>query len=277
MTAGPISWRVVRLIAGNSLAEMARQKLPAALVLVAAGLVLGVRGLQEFNFGMPELKFMADFGFGALAVPGLILTVLVTAQTLLGEVESRTALTLLAKPVSHADFVVGKLLAVLALTGAFCASVTALLFLMLGWRAHTLVAADPELAAVGVGHLLPWGKLAVVALAQWLKLSVLAAAVLLIASFARSLLYTVTTGFLVLAIGQLQHFALEAATRAGGGAGGWLTRVGLLALPDFQTFELLDQLDSLDALRFAGVVAYAGAYLVGYTALAAYAFRRREI
>ena len=67
---------------------------------------------REFNFGSSELKFIADFGFGGMTVFGSALAIIVTAQLFLGEIEHRTAMTLLAKPVYRSEFVLGKFLGV---------------------------------------------------------------------------------------------------------------------------------------------------------------------
>ncbi len=37
-------------------------------------------GLREFNFGAAELKFIADFGLGAIGLAGTVLAALATAQ-----------------------------------------------------------------------------------------------------------------------------------------------------------------------------------------------------
>ena len=70
MSAVPFSPRRMWLIAHNTLREAARQKLFAFLLLLALALVLGARWFRDFNFGAPELKFLADCGFGAMAFFG---------------------------------------------------------------------------------------------------------------------------------------------------------------------------------------------------------------
>lgn len=267
---------VIGLIARNTLAEAIRQKLLAALVLVAAVLVLGVQGLREFNFGAPELKFIADFGLGALSVFGPILAITATTQLFLGELEHRTAHTLLAKPVRRTDFIAGKLLAVLALNALFCGVVTGLLLLVLRQREAALWAEHPESFAAGA-EAFPHLQVAFAAAAQWLKLAVLSAWVLLLASFARTQLYTLIAGFLVLAICQLQSLAQQ----TWGRSLHWAPQLAAAAIswvfPDFQVFELSDRLGAIDAACGARVVAYGGAHLLALTILAAIAFRQREL
>ena len=119
MKTVPFSPVRMLLIAQNTLREAARQKLFHFLLFLAFALVLGARWLRDFNFGAPELKFLADCGFGAMAFFGAALTVTATAQLFFSEIENRTALTLLAKPVWRAEFVLGKLLGLAALVGGF--------------------------------------------------------------------------------------------------------------------------------------------------------------
>ena len=118
MSAVPFSWGRVRLIAAVTLREALRQKLVAVLALIAVGLVAGVRALRDFNFGASELKFIADFGDGAIAGFGAVLTVTLTAQLFFSEIENRTALTLLAKPVWRTEFLMGKFLGVVVVAAA---------------------------------------------------------------------------------------------------------------------------------------------------------------
>ena len=60
------SFRRVRLIARHTLGEALRLRLTLLLALIGGALVIGALGLREFNFGSAELKFIGDFGLGAL-------------------------------------------------------------------------------------------------------------------------------------------------------------------------------------------------------------------
>ncbi len=266
------------LIARNTLREASRQRLFQFLVLLALALVLGARWLRDFNFGAPELKFLADCGFGAMAFLGSALTIAATAQLFFSEIDNRTALTLLAKPVWRAEFILGKLLGVAALTAVFCALLTGLLSLVLAWREAELAALAPEAVTTGGG--VSHAMVALGGLMQWLRLLVLAAFTLLVASFAQSQLFSVVTGFLVLVVCHLQHLAQESYARAGSAAGMLLSALISAVFPNFQVFLLVDSLSGADLPAVGDVirvVLYGAGYAAAAAALAILSFRRREI
>ena len=278
MNSVPFSLRRTWLIALNTLREAARQKLFAFLLLLALGLVLGARWFRDFNFGAPELKFLADCGFGAMAFFGAALTIAATAQLFFSEIENRPALTLLAKPVWRTEFVVGKFLGVAALAAAFCGLLTVLLAAVLWWREGQLMEEFSENFAQG--RAVSYGLLALAGFMQWLKLAVLAAFALLVASFAQTQLFTVVTGFFILVICHLQYLAQDAYARSGS----WLGQMvgGFIAgiFPNFQVFALADSLAAADAppaAHVARVAIYALGYIVVACGLAVFSFRQREI
>ncbi|HVU24259.1 MAG TPA: ABC transporter permease subunit [Opitutus sp.] len=284
MTAdGPAAGRVVAfspgrawLVAQSTLRDAMRQRMLAAVVLMAMALVAGAQWLRAFNFGSSELKLIADFGWGTMAFFGGVLTIAAGAQLLLGEIESRAIATVLAKPVRRSEFVVGKWLALAVIAGTFCAILTGVLAAVLGAREAALAAEYPE--ALGGGVRTTAAALGAAALVQWLKLVLLAALVLLLASFARSQVFVITTGVLVWVICELQYVAHEAAARGGAGfARGLAEFIGLI-LPDFQRFELIAEPGgAVDGERLLRLALYAAGYVVVAGALTVLSFRRREI
>src|SRR5688500_10541135 len=176
----PFSFRRTLLIAQNTLLEASRQKLLNFLVFLALGLVLGARWFRDFNFGAPELKFLADCGFGAMAFFGAALTIAATAQLFFSEIENRTALTLLAKPVWRSECVVGAFLGSAMLAGIVCALLTMLLVAVLWWREGELMREFPD--SFPQGRVVSYSLVLLAGLLQWLKLAVLAAFTLLVAS-----------------------------------------------------------------------------------------------
>lgn len=274
----PFSFGRLGLIAGNTFLEAVRQKLFLFLLLLAIGLVASALFFREFNFGSSELKFIADFGFGALVFFGSALTIATTAQLFFSEIENRTALTLLAKPLWRAEFVFGKFLGVFAVIGVFCALTIGLMMALLFHREGQLMEINPE--AFESGRLIAYGDLLVVGLLQWLKFGVLTAIVLLIASFSNTNLFTVVTGFFVLVICHLQYLARDAWGNVDNALIGLVVQGLSLVFPNFQLFNLADEIgqgagvDGDVALRVAG---YGLAYIAVIGGLAVYSFRNREI
>ncbi len=274
----PFSFNRLGLIAGNTFLEAVRQKLFLFLLFLAVGLVASALFFREFNFGSSELKFIADFGFGALIFFGSALTIATTAQLFFSEIENRTALTLLAKPLWRAEFVFGKFLGVFAVIGVFCALTIGLMMALLFHRETQLMEFNPE--AFEAGRLISYGDLLIVGLLQWVKFGVLTAIVLLIASFSNTNLFTVVTGFFVLVICHLQYLARDAWGNVDNFLVGAVVQALSLVFPNFQLFNLGDQIGQgagVDGGVALSVAGYGLAYIAVMGGLAVYSFRSREI
>jgi len=274
MNTVPFSLRRVGLIAGVTLREALRQKLLHALVLIAAGLVLGVRGLRDFNFGVSELKFIADFGDGAIAGFGAALTIALTAQLFFSEIEHRTALTLLAKPVWGMEFIIGKFIGVVVVAVAFCGLLTATLAGVLWQRQLALQVDQPE--AWAAVHAVHFGALWVAAYLHALKLALLAAGTLLAASFAQTQIFAVMAGGAGFVICHLQGLAQSAYERDGASLMTVPATLIHWLFPDFLRFTLAAD-GAWTWSGLAQVTVYAGAYVAVALALAVRSFREREV
>ena len=102
--------RNVFLISANTLRETLRQKLMILVALVALALVLSSKYLLSLDLGHEQLRFVFDFGSGALGFFGSIIAVVATCQIFHSELENKTVITLLSKPVGYAQFAAGKFL-----------------------------------------------------------------------------------------------------------------------------------------------------------------------
>ncbi|AKC83086.1 hypothetical protein IMCC26134_10400 [Verrucomicrobia bacterium IMCC26134] len=274
----PFSFSRLALIASNTFLEAVRQRLFNFLLLLAVGLVASAQFFRDFNFGSSELKFIADFGFGALVFFGSALTITTTAQLFFSEIENRTALTLLAKPIWRAEFVFGKFVGVFAVIGVFCALTIGLMMALLWHREGQLMTIDPE--AFASGRIVRYGDLFIVGVLQWLKFGVLSSIVLLIATFSNSNLYTVVTGFFALVICHLQYLARDSWSNVDNLMLRVLVQVLGLIFPNFQLFNLGDEIGqgaALDPLLAGRVAVYAVVYIAVIGGLAVYSFRNREI
>ena len=267
----------VAVLAEQAFRDAVRQRVFQFTTLVAAVLVLGSLGLRELDFGGAELKFVADFGQGALTLFGAVLTIVTTVQLLGGELENRTVLPVLARPVRRSEYICGKFIGAWAVVAVFCAVVTGLLLLALWLRAAALPTGPGE-TPLGVAQA-PYLGVVLGGVLQTVKFGLLTAIVLLIASYAQTNLFAQAASFLVLAVCHLQYLARDA-WQAGQG---WLERLGGgvvgLLFPNFQLFglEFADG-DTGAALMLAGRVALYGVlYGAVFLGLAVWSFRRREI
>ena len=274
MTTVPFSIGRTGLIAAVTLREALRQKLVGLLALLAMGLVAGVRALRDFNFGAPELKFIADFGDGAIAGFGAVLTIVLMAQLFFGEVENRTALTLLAKPVWRTEFLLGKFLGVLVVIAVFCVTLTATLAVVLWQREAALRLEQPE--AFAAGGAVNYGALVVEGWLQGLKLMLLAAGTLLVACFAQTQIYAVMMGFAGFVICHLQAFAHGAYERSGASVMMVPAKVIRWIFPDFQLFAL-EAGGEWSAVGVTRLTLYAAGYAAVALGLAVRVFRQREV
>ena len=271
----------IGVIAANTFLEAVRQKFFNSLLLIAIALVASSTFFQQFDFGASELKFIADFGFGALFFFGAILAITVTTQLFFNEIENRTALTMLAKPVHKLDFLAGKLLGVQLLMLAFVLTLCCVLAGILYWRELALIGQAAP-GAFDEGGILRYSDIFLFGFLQWLKFGLLGAITLFVASFSNTNIYTIIMSLCILVVCQLQYIARDAYADIEHGLGRLLVQGLSLIFPNFQLFNVGDQLLFLDQERLPGltviqVALYAGIYIVGFTLLAHLSFRRREI
>lgn len=267
-------------IARITFLEALRQRFLAFLLVLAAAFTLGSLPLRTIDFGHGELKFLADLGFGALLLFGSVLAVVLPAQLLYGEIDNRTALTLLAKPVGRGEFLLGKFFGTWAVLGVFTAVLTLLVGVILvgrepivAARALSLQLTPPEVDIAGLFQH---------ALLQWLRLGIVAALALLVGALAQTFLYTVVVGSMAVLAGQLVWIAQDALNRPEGSA---LLRGGLWVttrlFPNLQGYNIGEPLvlepASVPEGTVVSLVAAAVAYLAIILFLACAAFRRREI
>ena len=203
-----------------------------------------------------------------------------TAQLFFSEIDNKTALTLLAKPLSRAEFLLGKFFGAWAVLGVFIVVLAGLQGIVLWAREQELIALAEQsgkipatFSVVGLGQLV---------LMQWLRLGVVIAIVLAISALARTFLFAVVVGSLAVVAGQLQWIAQDAFLRPTDSpvyaAFLW---VSTRLIPNLQQFNLADALvlgssavedGALIAVGLSGL-----AYLVAYLTVGALIFRRREI
>lgn len=270
----------VRLIAGNTFLEAVRQKFFNALLIISIALVVSSTFFQQFDFGTGELKFVLDFGFGALFFFGSILSIAATTQLFFSEIENRTALTMLAKPIYRLEFLLGKFLGASMLMLIFTTVILLVLSGILYWRETELMTrlGDEFIQ----GRLIRYEDLISFGLLQWIKFSILSAITLFIASFSNTNLYTIVVSFFMLIICQLQYIARDAYISIENVFVRGLVRLLSFVFPNFQLFNVGDQLvfNSDEILSQSTILMIAGyglIYMIVFTLLAQINFKKREI
>src|SRR6059058_3736145 len=101
--------RVIGSIALNVFRESVRDKVLYNLVFFAVMLIAVSYLLGELTAGQ-DVKIIKDLGLAAMSVFGLFIAVFIGIGLVSKEVERRSIYSLLAKPISRQQFIVGKYL-----------------------------------------------------------------------------------------------------------------------------------------------------------------------
>lgn len=226
---------------------------------------------------------------GTMMVFSSMFGIVATALLIPGDIEDRTLYTILCKPVPRLDYLVGKLLGVIAVI--FIAMVVMDFLLVttlhfrteaklmeateymkkIGYPEEDLAAGRAEIAAHGPTLILQYGVLA-----HFLKASVIAAVALLISTFSTSTIFTIATSAMIWIIGSFQSVAREGlfADSLSGGDPNMAERVVSnfvsLVFPDFKLFESIadgavraENVLHTDMAQLGGfAVIYIGIYVV---------------
>ncbi len=120
----------IAAIALNTFREGVRQ--PAFYILTGAGavLLLGSIYFTLFSFG-EEAKMVKDMGLATITLLGLVIALFTSSSVVADEIDKKTALTVLCKPVSRPQFVVGKFLGVVLTAAAAMAAMAVALIVAL--------------------------------------------------------------------------------------------------------------------------------------------------
>ena len=279
-------------ITANTLTELTRLKV-FYVILGFALLLIGNSAFMARMTFQQEFQVLKDIALGSISVLTSLLAVVATARLLPQDLEDRTVYTILAKPVSRFEYLLGKLAGVLLLLAISTAVMASLFFLVLYVReqsvlhetARQMARAPAEQLSDALrsvreagfnANLLP--GLGVI----YLKACVLASLTLFVSTFATTNIFTVVTMLFVYFIGHLQGTAREYWLQTNGG--GTITR-GLLAFialvfPDLQIFNLVDDIvagTAIPAAIFERTALLGTFYTTVYLLLALAVFARKEL
>lgn len=181
----------VWVIASNVLREVLRDRV-LYLGLLFAVVILGATLLLPEVSAGSEGKILLDLGIALIGLFGLVVAVFVGTGLLNKEIEKRTVLVLIAKPMSRTEFIVGKHLGLSTVLAILVALMTAVFFIVMSWKQIDY----------------PLGSLVVAAVYLLLELSLITAVAILFGVFTSSLIATLLT----LAVYFMGHFSQNLVT-----------------------------------------------------------------
>ncbi|MDX9731800.1 MAG: ABC transporter permease [Bdellovibrionales bacterium] len=101
--------RSVLIIAGNTFREVIRDRILYGLIVFALMLLFLSLALGQLTFD-ENIRLSANFGFTGIHIAIVVLAVFVGSTLVSKEIDKQTILTLLARPISRAQFILGKAL-----------------------------------------------------------------------------------------------------------------------------------------------------------------------
>jgi ABC-type transport system involved in multi-copper enzyme maturation permease subunit len=250
----------IHTLAVNTVREAVRSKvlyvlLFFALVLIGTGVLLSTLSYVERE------RILQDIGLASIRLFGAAIALLVGVGLIHKEVDRRTIFTILSKPVSRTEFLLGKF-AGLVVTLWIQVAIMAACFVLVSWMASA-----PVTAGHGKAILLVAGELAL-----------LVAVATLFSSFTTPMLASLFgAGFYV--VGHLTRDLRELGMNSGSEAAARATALLHQLLPDLEAFNVT--IEAVHGLPIPAAAVwqpfvYGACYAAGLLVLAALIFERRD-
>jgi ABC-type transport system involved in multi-copper enzyme maturation permease subunit len=252
--------RIVQ-VAIYTLKETTRDRVFAASILFAALLIGGSAAVSPLAAGQQD-KVVKDIGLASIAAIGVFLAVFIGVSLVHREMERRTIVTLLARPVGRAEYLIGKYLGVVLTLALNTAAMGTLFVLLVHFHLGTL--APGHVAAIYMIGV----ELAVIA-----SFSVLFSVV---SSPALGGLFTLALFF----VGHLAEDVRTFASMLPAGAGRTSAEALAFLLPNLEMFNVKGMAvygKPIGAGLLLWATAYACGIIVSSLFVASVAFRRKDL
>jgi ABC-type transport system involved in multi-copper enzyme maturation permease subunit len=250
-------------LAANVFQESIRDRTLYLVGLYAIGLVFAALLLPEVAAGTED-KMMLDVGLAAMNLLGLIVTVFIGTGLINKEIEKRTVLILLSKPIGRAELILGKFLGLSAVLAVLVALMHTIFIVVLSlWQVPA-----------------PFSSLIAASFYLFLQLTLLTAVAIVFGVFTSSLLATILT-FGMYLMGHFSRDLLRIGEVSENPGLGQIMTGFYLILPDLSRLDLKnDAVYGSAALPDIGTLVLNATYGFVYTALllwiAIAVFSRRE-
>jgi Cu-processing system permease protein len=207
-------------IAANGFREVIRDRILYFIGFFALLMVIALRLLPEISLGTHQ-KIFLDLGLSAISVLGVIIAIFVGTGLIDKEIEKRTVLVLIPKPISRAEFIIGKHLGLSAVLCVTIAILMVVYVLLLTWSQVDF-------------QLLP---LLISAVYLLLEIALLIAVAIMFGVFTSSILATLLS-FGIYLMGHISKDLLELGAISKNENIAAITRTLYLVLPDLERLNL---------------------------------------
>lgn len=251
----------IMAIAKNAFREAIRDRILYNLIVFVLLITASAIFLGELTAGQDE-RVIVDLGLSAVLLFGSFIAIFVGVGLVWKEIEKRTVYSVFAKPVTRAEFIVGKYLG-LCLTLLLNIAVMG-------------VGVSLALLYVGGSSLIPsvWGAVVLI----FLELTILTAVAIMFSSFSTPALSALLT-FFVFIIGHFSASLLDLATSLGSNAAVWFFSALYYILPNLSNFSFIVNAAN-GQVPTAAFLGGATVYAIGYDAvvlvITVLVFRRRN-
>ncbi|MBD2666354.1 ABC-2 type transporter [Richelia sinica FACHB-800] len=251
------------VLAKNVFQEVIRDRILYIIGFYALIIAVAFRAIPEFAAVSAD-KIFLDVGLAVMNIIGLIVAVFVGTGLVNKEIEKRTILVLIAKPISRSEFITSKYLGLSAVLGVLLAAMT---LIYLGFLQFAKMSYSPTSILIAVGFL-------------FLQLSLITAVAITLGVFTSSLIATALT-FAVYLMGNITQDLVQLGRLSRNPGIEKLTQGLYLILPDLSRLDLKnDAVYGLQALPTPTILMNNAGYGLLYSflllAIAVILFLRRE-
>lgn len=256
-----MSFARIWAIAANGFREVIRDRILYIIGFFAILLVFALRFLPEVA-AATENKIFLDLGLAAISLLGVIVAIFVGTGLINKEIEKRTVLVLIPKPLLRSEFIIGKHLGLSAVLAVLIVAMMAIYLILLS-----------------VGKIqYPLGSILISTFYLFIELSLITAVALMFGVFTSSLLATLLT-FGIYLMGHLSRDVVELGRISRNIAIQTVTEGLYLVLPDLSRLDLKN--DAVygvlpPPLTLLGHGVYGLFYTILLLAIAILIFSRRE-
>ncbi len=249
------------VIAKNTFREAIRDRILYNLVLFVLLITAAAILLGELTDGQ-EARTIVNAGLGAMLIFGVFIAIFVGVGLVSKEIEKRTVYAIFAKPVTRAEFILGKYF-------GLCATLLVNIAIMgVGVSAALLYVGGSSLIGAA------WGAIGLI----FIELTIVTAVAILFSSFSSPALSALLT-FFVFVIGHLSSSLRDLAAAIGSTAAKYVFDAIYYVFPNLANFTFRTEaaLGMHLSLNFAAAaIAYAIVYIAVLLVITIFIFSRRN-